>query len=411
MKAVVILALLGAACAAPTFVVPYTGAVVGAPYAHAVAPVSYASQHHAQDELGQVNYGFAHAGQAKNEVRDAFGNVAGAYSYVDADGKPVVVEYTAGVNGFQVKSNNLPVGPGVPEAVAVAGPSPSKTLRSRRRQGPTSRPPSTPPPPFPRRRRPAPVADTPEVTAAKLEFLQAYNAAAAAAAAAPDDEEEVMAEAAEAVTEAAEAVTEAAVEAAEEATDAPAEAAEEVPAEEVEAEETAEEAAPLVAPEPVMDTEEVALAKAEFEAAFAAAAAAAAADEVPEVMVPEGAPEAVMDTAEVAAAKAEFQASFDAAAAAADAAPDFDLDGSVSRYSGYLSAVDGSLSPYYTNTLPFGAYGVHAVAAPVAAPRTWSPRGLPRRRLHALRRCLSGPDRLLPAMRVLYIIVSASSLN
>ncbi|ROT71943.1 hypothetical protein C7M84_009680 [Penaeus vannamei] len=314
----VILALLGAACAAPTFVVPYTGAVVGAPYAHAVAPVSYASQHHAQDELGQVNYGFAHAGQAKNEVRDAFGNVAGAYSYVDADGKPVVVEYTAGVNGFQVKSNNLP--------------------------GPTSRPPSTPPPPFPRRRRPAPVADTPEVTAAKLEFLQAYNAAAAAAAAAPDDEEEVMAEAAEAVTEAAEAVTEAAVEAAEEATDAPAEAAEEVPAEEVEAEETAEEAAPLVAPEPVMDTEEVALAKAD-------------------------------------------------------------------RYSGYLSAVDGSLSPYYTNTLPFGAYGVHAVAAPVAAPRTWSPRGLPRRRLHALRRCLSGPDRLLPAMRVLYIIVSASSLN
>lgn len=366
-----ILALLGAACAAPTFVVPYTGAVVGAPYAHAVAPVSYASQHHAQDELGQVNYGFAHAGQAKNEVRDAFGNVAGAYSYVDADGKPVVVEYTAGVNGFQVKSNNLPVGPGVPEAVAVAGPEPvedTPEVAAARADFQAA---------FDAAAAgslaadaPAPVADTPEVTAAKLEFLQAYNAAAAAAAAAPDDEEEVMAEAAEAVTEAAEAVTEAAVEAAEEATDAPAEAAEEVPAEEVEAEETAEEAAPLVAPEPVMDTEEVALAKAEFEAAFAAAAAAAAADEVPEVMVPEGAPEAVMDTAEVAAAKAEFQASFDAAAAAADAAPDFDLDGSVSRYSGYLSAVDGSLSPYYTNTLPFGAYGVHAVAAPahVAAP-------------------------------------------
>lgn len=361
-----ILALLGAACAAPTFVVPYTGAVVGAPYAHAVAPVSYASQHHAQDELGQVNYGFAHAGQAKNEVRDAFGNVAGAYSYVDADGKPVVVEYTAGVNGFQVKSNNLPVGPGVPEAVAVAGPEPvedTPEVAAARADFQAA---------FDAAAAgslaadaPAPVADTPEVTAAKLEFLQAYNAAAAAAAAAPDDEEEVMAEAAEAVTEAAEAVTEAEVEAAEEATDAPAEAAEEVPAEEVEAEETAEEAAPLVAPEPVMDTEEVALAKAEFEAAFAAAAAAAAADEV---MVPEGAPEAVMDTAEVAAAKAEFQASFDAAAAAADAAPDFDLDGSVSRYSGYLSAVDGSLSPYYTNTLPFGAYGVHAVAAPVAAP-------------------------------------------
>ncbi|XP_042883621.1 uncharacterized abhydrolase domain-containing protein DDB_G0269086-like isoform X4 [Penaeus japonicus] len=368
MKAVVILALLGAACAAPTFVVPYTGAVVGAPYAHAVAPVSYASQHHAQDELGQVNYGFAHAGQAKNEVRDAFGNVAGAYTYVDADGKPVVVEYTAGVNGFQVKSNNLPVGPGVPEAVAVAGPEPiadtPEVVAARAEfqaafdaAAAGSLPADVP----------APVVDTPEVTAAKLEFLEAYNAAAAAAAAAPDDEEEV-------VVEAAEEATEAPVEAAEEATEAPVEAAEEA-AEEVVTEEAVmeevvpEEAAPLVAPEPVMDTEEVAQAKAEFEAAYAAAAAAAAAGELPEVVVVEGAPEAVMDTAEVAAAKAEFLASFDAAAAAAEDAPDFDLDGSVSRYSGYLSAVDGSLSPYYTNTLPFGAYGVHApVAAPVVAP-------------------------------------------
>ncbi|XP_042883624.1 fibrous sheath CABYR-binding protein-like isoform X5 [Penaeus japonicus] len=357
MKAVVILALLGAACAAPTFVVPYTGAVVGAPYAHAVAPVSYASQHHAQDELGQVNYGFAHAGQAKNEVRDAFGNVAGAYTYVDADGKPVVVEYTAGVNGFQVKSNNLPVGPGVPEAVAVAGPEPiadtPEVVAARAEfqaafdaAAAGSLPADVP----------APVVDTPEVTAAKLEFLEAYNAAAAAAAAAPDDEEEV-------VVEAAEEATEAPVEAAEEA-------AEEVVTEEAVMEEVVpEEAAPLVAPEPVMDTEEVAQAKAEFEAAYAAAAAAAAAGELPEVVVVEGAPEAVMDTAEVAAAKAEFLASFDAAAAAAEDAPDFDLDGSVSRYSGYLSAVDGSLSPYYTNTLPFGAYGVHApVAAPVVAP-------------------------------------------
>merc|ERR1719341_1031673 len=107
----------------------------------------------------------------------------------------------------------------------------------------------------------------------------------------------------------------------------------------------------LVAPEPVTDTE-VAAAKVAHAAAYAAAAAAAKADAVPEVVNPEGAPAAVEVTEEVAAAKAEFEATFEAIAAAAEAAPDFDLDGSVSRYSGYLSTIDGRLSPLYTNTYP-----------------------------------------------------------
>merc|ERR1712121_426123 len=112
-------------------------------------------------------------------------------------------------------------------------------------------------------------------------------------------------------------------------------------------------ALPLEAPEPVTDTEDVVKAKAEFQALYEAAAAAAAAGEVPEVVVPEGAPEAVADTEEVAIAKADFQAAFEAAAAAAEASPDNDLGGAISTATGVLST-------FYTNTYPFGAYGIHA---------------------------------------------------
>lgn len=88
----------------------------------------------------------------------------------------------------------------------------------------------------------------------------------------------------------------------------------------------------------------------------------------------------VKDTAEVAKAKSEFQAAFDRAAAAAEAAPDFDLDGAISTYSGYLSTINGKLSPFFTNTFPYGAFGVHApivASAPVVpgAPLTYT--GIP----------------------------------
>ncbi|XP_071527018.1 uncharacterized protein [Panulirus ornatus] len=336
MEALVVLALTGVVSAAPTFLLPYpayTGGVVGV---HApVVPVSYASQHHAQDELGQVNYGFAHFGQAKNEIRDAFGNVAGVYTYIDANNDPVHVQYTAGADGFRVKSNNLPVAPGSPDVdLPVA---------------------------------PEPVMDTPEVAAAKLEFFEAFNAAAAAAAAAADEDSVPEAPVAEEepvtetpVAEDEESVTEApAAEVEEAVTDAPAAAEEEAPEEETTEEEASVDPAPLTAPEPVMDTEEVAAAKADFLIAYEAAAAAAAAGTLPEVVVPTGAPESVVDTDEVAAAKAEFQAAYEAAAAAAEAAANFDLDGSISHYTGHLSAVDGVLPPVYTNTLLHGDHFIH----------------------------------------------------
>merc|ERR1712002_404764 len=127
-------------------------------------------------------------------------------------------------------------------------------------------------------------------------------------------------------------------------------------------------AIPLDAPEPVTDTEDVVKAKEDFQVAYDAAAKAAAAGAVPDVVLPEGGPTPVADTEEVAAAKAEFQAAYDAAAA--EAAPDNDLDGAISTHQGYLSGIDGRLSPYYTNTLPYGAFGLHApvlAGAPLVA--------------------------------------------
>jgi len=88
-----------------------------------VAPVGLtSSQFHAQDELGQYSYGYAGGPSAKSESKDAFGNVRGGYSYIDANGITQTVNYVADpVNGFRVAATNLPVGP-APVASVVAGP-------------------------------------------------------------------------------------------------------------------------------------------------------------------------------------------------------------------------------------------------------------------------------------------------
>ena len=71
-----------AAVAAPAVVpVGQAPAVVVAP----VAPTS--SQYHAQDELGQYNYGYSNEESTKVETRTSDGIVRGAYRYVDGEGK------------------------------------------------------------------------------------------------------------------------------------------------------------------------------------------------------------------------------------------------------------------------------------------------------------------------------------
>ncbi|XP_076057182.1 uncharacterized protein LOC143034697 [Oratosquilla oratoria] len=191
---------------------------------------------------------------------------------------------------------------------------------------------------------------TPEVAAAREEFMVTYNAAflaASEAEAAPAAEAEAEVPAKAVVEVELKAAEEASLEVAPEA--APVEAA----------------VAHLVAPEPVTDTDEVALAKKEFVAAYEAAVAAIAAGALPEVVNPEGAPAPVEDTPEVADAKVKFAAAYKAAATMAELAADVDLDGSLSRLSGLLS-------PMLTNTLPFGAYGIHAPLLHAHAPLAYS---------------------------------------
>lgn len=136
------------AAAAPAVATYAAPAVTAYAAPVAVAPVATKTQYHAQDELGQASYGYAHPGQVHNAVRDAFGNVAGSYSYVDPEGKVVKTDYIADAAGFRVASNALPVAPAVPAAPAVALPV-----------------------------GPAPVQDTAEVVAARAAHLAEHAAA------------------------------------------------------------------------------------------------------------------------------------------------------------------------------------------------------------------------------------------
>ncbi|XP_057378459.1 uncharacterized protein LOC130700429 [Daphnia carinata] len=72
------------------------------------------SKFHSQDEFGQAAFGHVTADQSASNFRDASGNQMGHYAYIDPDGQPVIVYYTAGASGFQVVSNALPQAPAVP---------------------------------------------------------------------------------------------------------------------------------------------------------------------------------------------------------------------------------------------------------------------------------------------------------
>ncbi|XP_046462632.1 cuticle protein 7-like [Daphnia pulex] len=115
---------------APAAPVAYHGVPAAVP---AVVPAygypSFTStQYHAQDELGQARFGYAHPGQAASNYRDGLGNQIGSYAYFNPEGKEVRVSYTADHRGFRVLSNDLPVAPvanlvapvQVPETIEVA---------------------------------------------------------------------------------------------------------------------------------------------------------------------------------------------------------------------------------------------------------------------------------------------------
>merc|ERR1712098_414418 len=99
--------LVASTLASPQILAPgaYGGAYYpGAPYAAYAAPYHTGSQFHAQDEFGNLNYGYANLNSAKQEVGNTYGGVAGGYSYVDSAGVLQQVNYVADGAGFRVKT-------------------------------------------------------------------------------------------------------------------------------------------------------------------------------------------------------------------------------------------------------------------------------------------------------------------
>merc|ERR1712086_599657 len=137
----------------------YTPALAAVPAAYAAAPVAYAaaaapiagpvsSQFQAQDEFGNLAYGYQNINSAKQEQGNAYGGVTGSYTYADEAGVHTV-NYVADDLGFRVAGDNLPVAPVYNAALPVA---PVHIA--------------------------APVVDTPEAMEAKAAFFAAFEAEA-----------------------------------------------------------------------------------------------------------------------------------------------------------------------------------------------------------------------------------------
>ena len=108
MKFVILAAVLATAYGGIIAPVAYT-----VPFA---APIAVSSQYHAQDTLGQYNYGYINGLSSKAEVKSVDGITRGGYTYVDAEGKLQSVQYTSdSANGFRVAATNLPVAPPAPK--------------------------------------------------------------------------------------------------------------------------------------------------------------------------------------------------------------------------------------------------------------------------------------------------------
>ncbi|QQP50512.1 Cuticle protein 6 [Caligus rogercresseyi] len=106
-------------------------------------------QFHAQDEFGNLKFGYSNINSAKSEAGNTYGGVSGGYQYVDANGVLQSVSYVADGLGFRTVDS-----PDSPSPCRPRGCSP----------------------------RPGPRSHTPEVAEAKAEFQKAYDEAVAASA-------------------------------------------------------------------------------------------------------------------------------------------------------------------------------------------------------------------------------------
>merc|ERR1711997_1040888 len=161
----------GAYVAQPYHGVPAAYAAAAPAYAPvAAAPYHPSSQFQAQDEFGNIQYGYSNLNSVKQEVGNTYGGVSGSYSYVDANGQVQTTNYVADHLGFRVQATNLPVAPAVPEVELPVAPVHEYELPV----APTFNPEPLVAPVF----EPAPLEDTPEVKAAKAAFQEAFDAEA-----------------------------------------------------------------------------------------------------------------------------------------------------------------------------------------------------------------------------------------
>merc|ERR1711981_1184945 len=161
----------GAYVAQPYHGVPAAYAAAAPAYAPvAAAPYHPSSQFQAQDEFGNIQYGYSNLNSVKQEVGNTYGGVSGSYSYVDANGQVQTTNYVADHLGFRVQATNLPVAPAAPEVELPVAPVHEYDLPV----APTFNPEPLVSPVF----EPAPLEDTPEVKAAKAAFQEAFDAEA-----------------------------------------------------------------------------------------------------------------------------------------------------------------------------------------------------------------------------------------
>merc|ERR1719507_856197 len=114
-----------AVAAAPVAYAAAPAAYAAAPVAYAAAPIAgpiagpVSSQFQAQDEFGNLAYGYQNINSAKQESGNAYGGVQGSYTYADEAGVHTV-NYVADDFGFRVAGDNLPVAPVYNAALPVA---------------------------------------------------------------------------------------------------------------------------------------------------------------------------------------------------------------------------------------------------------------------------------------------------
>jgi len=156
MKISVGLLFCASACLGDNLYVP--AGIPAYSYAPYSAPSYVGSQFHAQDEFGNLNYGYSNLNSVKHEIGNTYGGVSGSYSYVDSNGALQSVNYVADGLGFRVADSRLPVAPVYDGVAPEFNPEPLVA-------------------PVFDGKAPEPVVDTPEVAEARAAHLALVEAA------------------------------------------------------------------------------------------------------------------------------------------------------------------------------------------------------------------------------------------